>query len=369
MAATRRRGARAEETRPPSSTGFDYRDGDDTVEDLRSIPVYKSLSTLRLSSKFSDMTIRCGGREFKAHRAIVCTQSSFFEVAFSGEFKEAASQVIDPPEDDPDVLDRFLEFLYTGTYSQGTRYPINTPSTVAMMSTEAIQKSLKRPPGVICQDKTSEYAESQTASGDEEEAEEEFEEDPDFPQDPEDPEDPEYWPPNRDRKEPNEEYNEFGGDDASVEKDDNEDKYQVQNEQLEFNHGSSAVKSTEEIIRERKRVLRKLAKERNDLFMPLRIYVMADKYDVPLLRLLARDRFYRAAELLWEDAECFPDVVDELYRLTPETDTAMREIVCRLVGNRVNESPIRDKMRAVMREHGDFTVGVMEYMLHFNKNW
>jgi hypothetical protein len=32
------------------------------------------------------MVIRCGGHEFKTHRAIVCTQSPFFNKALTGGF-------------------------------------------------------------------------------------------------------------------------------------------------------------------------------------------------------------------------------------------------------------------------------------------
>ncbi|KAK4233614.1 hypothetical protein C8A03DRAFT_19344, partial [Achaetomium macrosporum] len=80
--------------------------------------IFSSLSTLLFSFKYSDMTITRGGREFKAHRVIVCSQSPFFDKAFSDDFSnnEAATRVIDLPEDDPDVLERFLRFLYTGTY-------------------------------------------------------------------------------------------------------------------------------------------------------------------------------------------------------------------------------------------------------------
>jgi hypothetical protein len=100
-----------------------------------------------------------------------------------------------------------------------------------------------------------------------------------------------------------------------------------------------------------------------DLYLPLRLYVMADKYDVPALKLLARDRLYRSAELTWRDAKSFPDVVDELYSTTPQTDLAMREIVCRLVGSDIKKSGQRERMEVVMRKHGDFAVGVMNYMI------
>ncbi|KLO84733.1 uncharacterized protein LW93_5014 [Fusarium fujikuroi] len=112
--------------------------------------------------------------------------------------------------------------------------------------------------------------------------------------------------------------------------------------------------------------LKKLAELRNDMTLPLRLYVMVDKYDVPAFRLLARDRFYRAAELVWEEAECFPDVVDELCQTTPPTDTAMREIVCRLVASVIHVPRVRDKMRSVMMKHGDFAAGVVEYSIHLH---
>lgn len=37
--------------------------------------------------KFSDLTIVCGDRTFKAHRIVVCAQSEFFDVACSSLFK------------------------------------------------------------------------------------------------------------------------------------------------------------------------------------------------------------------------------------------------------------------------------------------
>ncbi|ROT37238.1 hypothetical protein SODALDRAFT_192269 [Sodiomyces alkalinus F11] len=98
------------------------------------------------------------------------------------------------------------------------------------------------------------------------------------------------------------------------------------------------------------------------LFLPLRLYVMADKYDVPALRLLARDRFYRSAECGRMDDD-FPDVIDELFQTTRQNDTSLREIVCSLVGSKARDREYREKMDPVMRKHGDFAVGVLNYVL------
>lgn len=75
-----------------SSTGACHRDGEyGAIDDLRTRSIYSSLSCLFLSEKFSDMTIRCGGREFKAHRAIVCPQCPFFDKAMTIGFKVGAT--------------------------------------------------------------------------------------------------------------------------------------------------------------------------------------------------------------------------------------------------------------------------------------
>ncbi|KAF2431361.1 hypothetical protein EJ08DRAFT_184804 [Tothia fuscella] len=70
------------------------------------------------SGAYADATIRCGTREFKIHKAIVCTQSEFFVNAFKQQaFKEGETVIITMNEDDPDIIAAALEFLYTSKYS------------------------------------------------------------------------------------------------------------------------------------------------------------------------------------------------------------------------------------------------------------
>lgn len=45
------------------------------------------LSTLLESGKYSDLTLKCGSRNWKAHKSVLCIQSDFFAKACDGGFK------------------------------------------------------------------------------------------------------------------------------------------------------------------------------------------------------------------------------------------------------------------------------------------
>ncbi|KAF7560163.1 hypothetical protein G7046_g4000 [Stylonectria norvegica] len=349
--------------RPPSSTGSEYRDGEHgIVGDLRTTSVHASLSALFMNERFSDITIHCRGCEFKAHRAVVCTQSSFFDKAFDGGFKEAISRVIELLEDDPYILQLLLEFLYTGSYTDGVNPSLGVPSSFALLTPEEVQEHLEEKPGVT---RIVPITASRPELGDEisigagrstlhaylRDTGDNEVEDPNFGSSSpvEGVRNDEEEAEEKEDDEPDEEYSQY--DEAS---------------ELEQSNRRDSLTEIERLDHEE---LAQLAADRNDLFNHLRLYIMADKYDVPALRLLARERFYRAAEVTWAEADYFPVLVDELYRSTLESDTAMRDIVCRLVGSRIEEPAIREKMRPVMEEHGAFAVGVMEYMLHFSLLW
>ncbi|WXC49248.1 hypothetical protein SNK03_011734 [Fusarium graminearum] len=297
-------------------------------EEFCGTSIHASLSTLLFSDKFADMTIKCKEREFSAHRAIVCSQSSFFDKAMSSNFKEAMAQTIELHEDDPDIVERFLEFLYTGNYTDSVIPTLDIPSAEAMMDPTTVRQNLREPAYDY------EVPASDNALFDEP--------------------DEEWQPSAEEADEPEEEYREDPIDEeSSADGDGHGDQ-----------EGDAKVMTMKDIaLLPREEGLKLLARLRNDMTLPLRLYAMADVYDVPALQLLTRDRFYRAAELYWEEAECFPDIVDELYETTPPGDTAMREIVCRLVGARILDHKVREKMRPVMTKHGEFAVSVMEYAI------
>ncbi|KAF7859654.1 hypothetical protein EAF04_008733 [Stromatinia cepivora] len=76
----------------------------------------KFISQLYSIGKYSDLTIKCQGKEFKVHRAIVCPQSKPLAAAIDHEFKEATTGVINFEEDEPEIVEYMIKFLYVGTY-------------------------------------------------------------------------------------------------------------------------------------------------------------------------------------------------------------------------------------------------------------
>ena len=53
---------------------------------------------------------------FYVHNKFLCNASTFFEAALEGGFEEAESQRIELPEDKPEIVELFLEWLYTKEY-------------------------------------------------------------------------------------------------------------------------------------------------------------------------------------------------------------------------------------------------------------
>ncbi|CAH0019873.1 unnamed protein product [Clonostachys rhizophaga] len=76
-----------------------------------------SLQRLFSSGSYSDLTILCGESQYKVHRALVCSRSSFFEAACRNSFKEAETGEISLPDDDPVAVKMMIRYFYFLDYS------------------------------------------------------------------------------------------------------------------------------------------------------------------------------------------------------------------------------------------------------------
>lgn len=79
----------------------------------QSIPtLQEDLLKLYENGHFSDVTISCKGRDFKVHRNILESRSSIFKTIFENEVEEPVKHELN--DVDPEVLELFLKFIYTG---------------------------------------------------------------------------------------------------------------------------------------------------------------------------------------------------------------------------------------------------------------
>ncbi|CAG8950318.1 hypothetical protein HYFRA_00006811 [Hymenoscyphus fraxineus] len=96
-----------------------------------------TISSLRNDDKYTDLEIRCQGQVFNVHKAIVCKQVEFFAACVDGNFQESQTGVIEMKEDIPEIVDCFIEFLYTEDYTMETK----TPAVESLESTIDLDRS------------------------------------------------------------------------------------------------------------------------------------------------------------------------------------------------------------------------------------
>lgn len=220
---------------------------------------------------------------------------------------------MDLPEDNPDILNMFLQFLYTGNYEDSEHPNVkNRPSSPAIVSSEEVEENLAQPAGSpqICSTLSDDDTEDGSFDPDAQEEEENSVEQEEVEQ---------Y------------EQNEFD-EDSNYKSDKEPPPYKT-----DYTHSMSTS---------------------------VRVYAMADKFDVLALKLLARERFYRSAERHAIHATDFPSVVDELFMTTNPEDILMREIPCRLIGNVYGtDKKFDESLQPVMRKHGDLALGVLNYRM------
>ncbi|GKU05682.1 hypothetical protein FLAG1_08570 [Fusarium langsethiae] len=294
------------------------------IEEICTASTLTSLYNMLRGGENSDITIVCGDREFKAHRAIVCSQSLWFDVAFTtpakvGEhctiLQQSATtdltkqkRIIRKTEVtgvDPDVFQRFLEFLYTGTYTvegDTPRRDLTKPRTAE------IESLLKDYPGLHIP------AIEEAASGT--------------------------------SKRPVRRSSRLESTAEPEPSDETPD--------AETNASPNSSLPSESLQAPYK------APYPPVMTMSLELYNLAFEYKVPALQLLARERFYKAAKARWlsswegaswEETKEFEDVVLDLY--TFRDDQPMWKVLILLIKAKTEDDVMRRRMKEVLGEHYD----------------
>ncbi|KAG8669315.1 hypothetical protein FPOAC2_08638 [Fusarium poae] len=282
------------------------------VEELCTTSTLASFYNLLHGGEHSDITIVCGDHEFKAHRAIVCTRSLWFEVAFTAPAKKRIIRKVEVKGVNPEVFQRFLEFIYTGTYTIEGETPQRDLTT---SRTEEIESMLggnsEQPHSML----SSEVAASDTSS---------------------------KRPVRRSSR-------------KSHSTTDSMDEAPDSDPPMATASPDSSI--PEEILFK--------TPLPPAMTISLELYNLAHEYKVPALQLLARERFFRAAKARWlsswegaswEDTKEFEDVVLSLY--TSQHGEPMWKVLVLLVQAKTQDDMMKRRMHDVAKEHYDLLTGV-----------
>ncbi len=95
------------------------------------------------------------------------------------------------------------------------------------------------------------------------------------------------------------------------------------------------------------------------LLIDAQVYTIAEKYNIPSLKVLAREKFDGTVDKGWED-DGFPLAIREIYTSTPDSDRGLRDIVRKVVRENVKALLCRPDMKALMLEVNEFTVDTLD---------
>lgn len=101
-------------------------------------PLLDGIERLYASKDYADVTIKCQGQEFKAHKFLLCAQSDFFQSTFGGNFKEAKENEFTADDDSAQVLEALIHYFYTFDYGEYTNRYTDVSAIVLDVKMHAI---------------------------------------------------------------------------------------------------------------------------------------------------------------------------------------------------------------------------------------
>ena len=89
-----------------------------------------------------------------------------------------------------------------------------------------------------------------------------------------------------------------------------------------------------------------------------KMYELGEKYFVEGLKQLARDKFARSCKFHWNTSH-FAAAVEHVFASTVESDTGLRDIVIKIISDRVNVLNMPE-MAATLHRFNDLAVGLLK---------
>ncbi|PPJ51972.1 hypothetical protein CBER1_10703 [Cercospora berteroae] len=240
--------------------------------------ISNSPQRLHLNGKFSDLTITCNYKQWAVHKAIICSRSGFFDGACSHQFREANTGLIDLSEDDEDAVEQMIHYLYHLDYlneepqqrpSEMFRHRAytNRKVTPSKIDFSQIEDPLLAQAGFY--DKQNSPSRSRTNSSSAKQP-----------------------PTTAHRPDTPQQGSQHDGEEGYAEEDDNTEC-------------------------------------ESHLVLHTQVYALGEKYDIPSLKQLARQKFEMAAACYY-DAPELAEAIELVYQSTVDTDRGLRDIVLQL---------------------------------------
>lgn len=274
-----------------------------------------ALSTLHLGGKYSDLTVKCNSREYNVHRAILCSRSGFFDGACSNQFREAQTGLIDLSEEDEEAVEHMIHYFYYLDYL--TLEDEDEPASPVFR--HRAQEALRQRPQKLDLSHIVDPLFAQAAACA-----------PPTPITPTEGVDPL----SRSRH------------DSSVDRSPRATSPKGKTG-LRGASASSASGSGSECDSDEDEGCEYETDDSN-LLTHTRVYALAEKFDVPALKTLAKSKFEMAMACYYDSPE-FADAIEEVYCSTIDNDRGLRDVVIQAFRNHPQLASTQDVFGVIKR--------------------
>lgn len=106
---------------------------------------------------------------------------------------------------------------------------------------------------------------------------------------------------------------------------------------------------------------------RAGLLIHAKIYIIADKYDIDPLKIMAASRYQKALGFGWDDS-AFLRTVELIYDNTVESDRLLRDVVARYINDHLAALLKQKEFIELMKEHGELALDIVTLQLEDSKS-